>query len=225
MKSQAVMTIGLAGIFVFSAGVAAAKKKKEKLLPEMVLKAQTVLVVILPNAAEPVSDVTSNRRAQEEVEKALVTWGRYRLALDVKTADLVIGVRRGGDKPFTPTVSGGPVDTRPVTVDQSDGQIRIGGSQGRPTSGVSQTADPGPPGGSPRTGMEAGPAEDVLQVFLGGVEFPADNPPLWSFTGKDGLRGPAVRAIEEFRKAVEETEKAVAAKKQQAQPGAGKKTP
>ena len=57
MKWQAVVTFGLAGIFLLSAGVARAKKK-EKLLPEIVLKAQTVMVVILPNAAEPASDVT-----------------------------------------------------------------------------------------------------------------------------------------------------------------------
>ena len=210
--------MGIAGILVVATGLAWGKKK-EKLLPEIVVKAETVLVVILPDTREPANDVTSNKRAQQDVEKALMKWGKYRLALDVKTADLVIGVRRGAERPFTPTVSGGPVDSRPVTIDQTDNQIRIGGAQGRPTAGVSQTGDTGAPGGTPRPGMEAGPSEDVLKVFLGGMNYPADNPPVWAFTGKDGLSEPSVRAVAEFRKAVEETEKAMAAKK------AGKKGP
>ena len=62
---------------VILAGVpfAAAKNKQE--LPNYVLQAQTVAVVIPPDAGEPVANPTTNRTAQENVEKALSQWGRF----------------------------------------------------------------------------------------------------------------------------------------------------
>jgi hypothetical protein len=110
------MWVGLAVVLLVGA-VAVGKKKERVTLPASVLKAQTVLVVILPESGEPVGDLTANQKAQEEVEKALMKWGRFRLAVDVETADLVIGVRKGTGKAAAPTVSGGPADNRPVTVE------------------------------------------------------------------------------------------------------------
>jgi len=58
---------------------APAKDKKE-ILPADVLEAKTVLVVIDPNAGISSSSPNENRTAQEDVEKALMNWGRsYRL--------------------------------------------------------------------------------------------------------------------------------------------------
>ena len=91
------------------------------------LKAKTVLVVIMPDAGEPIDDPSANRKAQEEVEKAFLKWGRYRLPLDKYTADLVIGVRKGTGKAANPTINGGPVDTRPGTIETR----RDGSSGGR----------------------------------------------------------------------------------------------
>ena len=51
-----------------------------------------MLVVIMSDAGEPIDDSSANRKAQEEVEKAYLKWGRYRLALDKYTADLVPNV-------------------------------------------------------------------------------------------------------------------------------------
>jgi hypothetical protein len=65
-------------------------------------------------------------------------------------------------------------------------------------------------------GMEAGAADDSFQVFHGGMQYPLNNPPVWRLTVKDGLKPPAVAAVEAFRKAVEESEKA-AQQKQQSQ--------
>jgi hypothetical protein len=189
-----------------------------------------VLVVILPDAGEPWNDITANRKAQEEVEKAFMKWGRYRLALDVDQADLVVGVRKGTGKVANPTINGGPVDSRPGTVETTDSQLRIGVQQGRPPD-VSQ---PGSPTGSNspndrvHLGMEAGAADDTFQVYQGGVQYPLDNPPVWRLTAKDGLKPPTVTAVEQFRKAVEESEKAAQQKQraqQQSQQQGQKKNP
>jgi hypothetical protein len=194
---------------------ASAKKKDKVYLPSHVLKAQTVLVVILPGFGEPLNDITANRKAQEEVEKAFLKWGRYRLALDADQADLVVRVRKGTGKVANPTINGGPVDSRPGTIETTDGQIRIGVQQGHPPD-VSDAMGSNPANDRVHTGMEVDAADDTLQVFQGGVQYPLDNPAVWKFTAKDGLKPPAVAAVEQFRKAVEESEKA-AQQKQQAQ--------
>ncbi len=193
-----------------------AKKKEKAVLPDFVLKAQTVLVLIQPNASEPLNDPLANRKAQEEVEKALMKWGRFRFALDVDTADLVITVRKGSGQLANPTISGGPIDTRPGTIESTDNQIRIGGSKGRPPD-PSQTGDPTMQDSRVHTGVEAGASDDFFRVFQGGIKYPLDGSPIWTFVAKNALRPPDVIALQEFRKAVEEAEKA-AQKKQQQQP-------
>jgi hypothetical protein len=203
---------------VVLAGTAIAKKKEKASLPNYVLKAQTVLVVILPDAGEPVGDSTANRKVQGEVEKALMKWGRYRLALDLNTADLVIGVRKGTGKVANPTVNGGPVDSRPASFETTDNQVRVLLQQGRPTDLTQQgtpTTDVSGPNDKAHTGMEVGAEDDTFMVFQGGVPYPLDIAPVWKHIAKDGLKPPAMAAVEQFRKAVEDSEKAAAQKQQQ----------
>jgi hypothetical protein len=217
------VTAGIAAgvVAMLVAGTAEAKKKEKVILPDVVLRAKTVLVVILPDAGEPTDDPAANRKAREEVEKALLKWGRFQIALDVNSADLVIGVKRGSDKPMRPTVNGGPVDDRPVTIQNGGDTLRVGVAQGNPTGDVSQTGQ-GSPDSHPRTGMEASSPDDVFNVYLGGgVEYPLDGPPVWNYLARDGLKAPTMAAVEAFHKAVDEAEKA--AQKKQAQQ-AGKKT-
>src|SRR6266481_4795979 len=90
--------------------LASAKNKDKVLLPEYILRAETVAVVILPNTPEPLIDPFANRKALEDVEKALMTWGRFRLAQETGTADLVIAIRKGTGKVENPTINGGPID-------------------------------------------------------------------------------------------------------------------
>jgi hypothetical protein len=196
------------------AGIASAKKKEKAYLPDFVLKAKTVLAVIMPDAGEPIDDPSANRKAQEEVEKALLQWGRCRLALDKHTADLVIGVRKGTGKAANPTINGGPVDARPGTIETTDSQIQIGAQQGRPPDLTRQGTPPEPA----HAGMGAGAEDDTFMVFQGGgLQYPLGNAPVWRYIAKNGLKSPRVEAVEEFRKAVEESEKAVAEKQQQGQ--------
>ena len=92
--------------------VAAGKDKKKIILPTDVLEARTVLVVIDPEAGIAVDAPNANRTAQGDVEKALMNWGRFTLAPDVSTADLVISVRKGNGKVVQPTIGGVPTNNR-----------------------------------------------------------------------------------------------------------------
>jgi hypothetical protein len=43
--------------------------------------------------------------------------------------------------------------------------------------------------------------------YRGGVEYPLDASPVFRYTAKDSLNAPQVTAVEQFRKAIEESEK------------------
>jgi hypothetical protein len=110
---------------------AQAKTKRKQELPDVVLNARRVVVVIRPDAGEPVTNPTANRTAQDVVEQALSKWGRFEAILDAKTADLVIAVRKG--HAGGPTISNSPADDRPVIFQPSGGGVRVGAQQGRLT--------------------------------------------------------------------------------------------
>jgi hypothetical protein len=103
-------------VLLLSCLVGAAKDKKKALLPTDVLQAQTVLVVVDPNVGVTVEDPNANRTAREDVEKALMKWGRFSLATDASTADLIITVSKGNGKIAQPTIQGGPINNRPVVL-------------------------------------------------------------------------------------------------------------
>jgi hypothetical protein len=177
-----------------------AKDKKKDTLPADVLAAQTVVVLVDPDAGMSTSEPLANRTAQEDVEKALANWGRLKPVLVGNTADLVITVRKGNGKIVQPTISGEPPNDRPVVVVPSDNGIHIGGQQGRPPD--STQAPPGDT--SPRLGTEVGPAEDTFLVYRGGTAREAlERAPVWRYVAKNGLRSPDVPAVAEFRKAVD----------------------
>jgi hypothetical protein len=191
-------------IVLVVAPLAEAKDKKKQVLPDYVLKAQTVSVVIYADAGEPVTNPTANRTAQDNVEKALMKWGRFRLVMDAQTADLVIAVRMG--HAGGPTISNSPIDNRPVIIQPTDGDIRVGGQHGRPPDlndpGLGRSADR-----SPRISNEIGPSEDMFAVYRGGIEYPLDAPPVWRYIAKGALSAPQVPAVEQFKKSLTESEK------------------
>src|SRR5215470_3542244 len=158
----ALITLMIFGV----AHLAIAKNKKKQILPDFVLRAETVLVVIHPDAGEPVTNPTANRTAQENVERAVTQWGRFRLAMDAQTADLVVAVRKG--HAGGPTVRNSPADNPPVVYQPSGGDVRVGGQRGRPPD----LTDPGvgrSPNQGPHIGNEIGPKEDTLEVYRGGI--------------------------------------------------------
>lgn len=203
-----------------------ADKKQKKTLPEIVLKAQTVTVVIQSDAREPMSDPNANLKAEKAVEEAIMKWGRLKLTADAETADLVIAVQKGTGKAADATVGGGPVDNVPVIGERTDNgtdtNIRVGVRQGTPPA---TTQYPGAETQRPSEGAQIGGSQDRMTVYLGGVQYPLDGTPIWTYTGKDALKAPDVKAVEEFRKAVAEAEKAAQQKQQQQgqQQGQGQK--
>jgi hypothetical protein len=181
-----------------------AKNKKKQVLPDYVLKAETVLVMIYPDAGEPVNNPTANRTAQENVEKALTKWGRFRLVMDAQTADLIVAVRTGHAS--GPTIRNSPIDNRPVIVQPGDGNIRVGGQQGGP-SDVNDPTLGGSADRGPGISNEIGPSEDTFAVYRGGIQDPLDLPAVWRYVAKGALNTPQVPAVEQFQKALTEAEK------------------
>ncbi len=196
---------------------AVSKKKDKPVVPEILLRAQTVVVLIQAEVGEPMNDPTANSKAREEVEKALMRWGRYRLVQETSSADIVVRVKKGSDKAATPTINGGPVDSRPVTVESTDNAIRIGAKQGHPTDGSQQIPEAISTDGRAHPGVEAGPSEDTFQVYIGGESYRPYSASIWSYRAKNALQAPEVVAVQQFRKAITDAEKA-AAQKQPPQP-------
>jgi hypothetical protein len=185
-----------------------AKDKKDKqVLPNYVLQAQTLAVVILPDAGEPITDPTANRTAEENVEKALQQWGRYRVVAEITYAYLVICVRKG--HAGGPTIRNSPADNRPVIFQQPGPETtRIGVQQGTPPPATFPGTQPSPVGPTgPTIANEGGNPEDTFELFLGGVDYPLDAAPVWRYMAANALNAPTVRAVEEFRKAYEDSEK------------------
>lgn len=196
------MPTRLSWLLLFTVSLVAtanAKDKSKATLPEIVLRAQTALVVIAPDAGEPLDHPTANASARDNVEKALLQWGRLRLVMDGEEADLVISVRTGSRG--VPTVRGGPIDQRPGVIQPTDGGVRIGAQQGRPPN--SDPTMPGPQDSGTRIGKEVGSPDDAFEVHLRSVESSA----IWRYVAKDCLRAPEVTAVEQFRKAIAESEK------------------
>ena len=174
-----------------------------------------MLVVVSPDAGEPLERPTANADARDNVEKALMEWGRLQPVMDGADPDLVIAVRTGSGKMVQPSIKGGPIDNRTGVAQSTDSTIRIGGQHGQPPP-LSDPGMGGPLGGpqnAPRVGNEAGPSEDTFEVYRGGVPDPLDSPPVWRYIAKDCLRAPQVSAVEEFRKLITAAEKPQVPKK------------
>lgn len=182
------------------------KDKKKPVFPEDVLRAETALVVIDPDAGEPIDQPNANAIARDNVEKALMEWGRFRLVLDGQESDLVIAVRTGNGKSVRPTIRGGPIDQRPGVAQGTDSSIRIGGQRGQPPNGYPNND---PMDRSPHVSNEIGASEDSFVVYRGRLGDPLNSPPVWRLIKKECLRptGSQVPAVEEFRKALAEAEK------------------
>ena len=183
-----------------------AKNKKKQLLPDYVLRAERVLVVIHPDASEGVTNPMANRTARDEVERAITKWGRFNLVMDAQTADLIIAVRKGNKS--GPVISHSPADDRPVIFEPGIGDARVGHPQqpGRPPD----LTEPFPGGSGnrgPQLGSQVGSSDDTFEVYRGGGEYPLDTAPVWRYIAKGSLDSPQVAAVEQFRKAIEESEK------------------
>jgi hypothetical protein len=195
--------------------VAAGKDKKKALLPADVLQAQTVLVMVDPEAGVDAQDPNANRAARENVENALLKWGRLRPVAEAP-ADLIIVVRKGNSRMAQPTIGGTAANGMPP-FGQSGPTTEIGG---RGASVPCDASDPqcrapsngGPVSSGPHPQMDVGPTQDTFAVYRTGPDNPLDAPAVWRYTAKGGLDAPDVPAVEAFRKLVAESEKQLANK-------------
>jgi len=184
-----------------------AKDKSKTILPEYVLRARTVLVIIDEHTGVSLTDPNANSTAQEDVEKALMKWGRLSPVMEPQSADLIISIRKGHGKIVEPTITGGPINRRSVILEPTDTGVRAGAQRGQPPglqndpSGTAQDSKPHPQ-------TEIGLAEDTFTVYRGGsTEDPLDSPPVWRYSAKNALRSPDVPAVDAFRKLIAEAEK------------------
>jgi hypothetical protein len=216
------------GIVVISAGlllstVSLAKDKPKSTLPTYVLQAQTVSVIIDPDAGESLDDPRANEVAQRDVETALLNWGRFRPLLAGRNADLVIVVRRGTGKMASGTVHDPRQGRRPVAIDPTDTGIDVGMQRGQPPPYAGDTPDAsqgssipsqnGPVAedrAHPQAEIGTSAAEDSFLVYRGRTENPLDSSPVWRYEAKNALKPHSVPAVEAFRKAVDEAEQASA---------------
>jgi hypothetical protein len=196
---------------------AAAKDKKKSQIPDLILRAQTVHVVIDPYVGEPLDQPNANASARDNVEKALTEWGRYRVVMDGEESDLVIMIHTGDDRMARPTMKGGPIDQRAGVGQNTPSSIRIGGQQGQPPFNDPSMDPQSPQNQGPRVSNDVGPRTDSFVVYQGrswGASGNSqDSPALWRYEVKACLSGPDVKAVEEFRKAIAEAEKPTVPKK------------
>lgn len=202
--------------------LAIAKDKSKSPLPYDVLRAQTVVVMIDPNAGVSMDDPRANEVAQRDVETALMNWGRYQVLLSGPNADLVIVVRRGSGKMSTGTIHDPTQGRRPVAIDPTDTGIGVGVQRGQPPPYGGDIPDASQGGAAPQTrNMPGGPisgrpfpqieggtdtSEDSFVVYRGRRDDPLDSPPVWRYVAKDCLKPHKVPAVDAFHKVIAETE-------------------
>jgi hypothetical protein len=186
--------------------VNAKKNKKKQLLGDDILRAQRVLVVVHPDAGESLTQPWGNRNAMDGVESAIRQWGRFELVTDAQSAELIIAVRKGTKS--GPIISHSPLDTRPSIYQPGVPDARVGHPQqpGRPPD-LSEPLPGDSRDRSPQLGGQLLSSDDTFEVYRGGGDYPLDAAPVWRYIAKDSLNPPQVRAVEEFRKAIEESEK------------------
>jgi hypothetical protein len=195
-------------VLILFCAIAFAKDKKKVVLPTDVLRARTVLVVVDPDAGMSVENPNANLAAKDAVERALMKWGRFTLAMDAINADLVITVRKGSGKMVQPTIGDVPVNDRPV-IQPTDSGGRAGGRVGiSPVPGDPSNPDPR----GPQPQLEVGSTEDMFVVYRGSQDHPLQASAVWRYNARNALQSPDVPAVSEFQEAIAEAEKQQAGK-------------
>jgi hypothetical protein len=181
-----------------------AKDKNKTTLPAYVLHAQTVAVIVDPEAQFTIDDPHANLMAQKDVEAALLKWGRFQPVSDAQSADLLVVVRKG---------NGRMMDDMSPDSRQNNGGVMNPGDRGIGSQHGAQPNLPseGPGQQTPGSPTGFGYTQDFFAVFKGG-----DNPrtatPVWKYFGQDGLNPASVPAVTAFKKAVAAADKAATEK-------------
>jgi hypothetical protein len=186
-------------------GVPGLSKSKDKTLPQYILEAHTVAVIIAPGTETDPEDPQANVIAQRDVEAALTKWGRFQPVDTTVGADLIIVVRRGHVRPADQLMS-----------DPRQGQAgSVNSPNNRPPSSGPAGMGQYPQGQSPQSQVPQVPTEtnrtdDSFIVFDGRADRRMEGAPGWKYTGQDGLHAHNVPVVESFKKAVIAADKAAA---------------
>jgi hypothetical protein len=178
MPKRAVLALGACLLVVSFAG---AKNKTEKGVPEYILRAKTVYVMVDPGAGIDVEDPRANQVAQKDVETALLNWGRFQPVILTQSVDLIIVIRKGHKQVADTTISDPRQNNRPGLIDPRTNGVSVGGQHGN-GAGMPDASAHGP--AHPQT--EVGTTEDTFYVYNGDSERPLDGPVGWSYVAKDG---------------------------------------
>ena len=189
------------------ASFAGAKNKSEKTVPDYILHAKTVNVMVDPKAGIDLGDPRANQVAQKDVETALLNWGRFQPVIFTQGVDLIIVIRKGHKQVVNTTITDPRQNNRVGVIDPTANGVSIGAQHGSGAGLPDASTNERP---NPQT--EIGTTEDSIFVYDGSREDPLDSPAGWSYFAKDGLRSHSVPAVDEFRKAVAAGDKAAAAK-------------
>ncbi|MBV8631646.1 MAG: hypothetical protein JOZ83_12015 [Silvibacterium sp.] len=186
---------------------AAFAKDKKPTLPAYVLAAQSITVIIDPQAGVSIDEPQANQIAQKDVEAALMNWGRFEVRMVAGGgADLIVVVRKGHGRLVKPTISDPRQNDKLGSITPIDGGVGIGGQQGHPPpSSPVQSPDQ-----TPAPQVEVGATQDTFLVYRGDVDDPLNGAPAWRYTASDALQSPSVPAVDKFRKAIADAEKAAA---------------
>ncbi len=219
MPANRIATLAWLGVVSLAVTPALAKNSKP-VVPQYILDAHTIAVIIDPGAGRAPEDPNANQIARQDVEAALQRWGRFTIVLDSANADLVIVVRRSRGKLAERTVAD-PRQNSPIAdISRSDSSLSIGAQSVPPNSRSGPTPNPNRPAIDPREGapqpqIEIGNTEDAFLVFEGQRPFDPDEIPGWRWIHQNGLKPHSVPAVDEFRKALEAAQKAAAPAAQQ----------
>lgn len=204
--------LALSIVFLFCL-FAAAKDKKKVPLPIDVLSAHTAWMIVDPKAGVEISDPLANRDALDAVNAALARWGRITPGTDPAQADLIIVIRKGTGKLVDETIGGTPMNAPPVVIGQRtpDGGFNASSRAGTP---IERQSDPHPH-------MEVTDPDDTFAVYRGNPAYnpdpsekrPLEFPPVWRYTAKNALQVPGVPAVDQFRRAIAESERLIAESK------------
>jgi hypothetical protein len=189
-------------------------KSKDKTLPPYILQAHTVAVIIDPVAGIDPEDPQANRIAQNDVETALMNWGRYQRVMGPQGADLIIVIRKGHGRLVDATITDPMQNNRPGAINATDNGMGVGMQNPNRQSNVGDPNGTGQqtqqrPTTQPQ--MEIGGTNDSFVVLDGTVAKPLNGAPGWRYMAPDGLRPHSVPAVEEFKKAVAAADRAAAA--------------
>jgi len=184
-RALSVLLVLVCGVALAAAGNKDKKKKVKTPVPALVTQAQYVYVTSYDGPETSFGLSPADRQALATVQDAIRKWGKYKITLRERDADLILLVRAG--RTLDARVGGG---------------VHAGNSRDTTASG-------------PNVRVEASSSglEDELAVYQRATGL--NSAPLWRGLMANGLQAPAPALVEKLRAAVEETEKVLKEQEQQ----------